>query len=169
MPYPHFEIDVRLIYLFAWKLQTLEQWMPLRSRCYGQRSGQIAVLREDIACPLCLIVAKLVQWNPLESTLPLSMFSLYGRRSRSNCWSLYKCCQPNIFWLFCFKVAKLGTVDALSEDMIPIPFQIMCSKVKVKLLSCLILWISDWWLPNFATMFDFSEKIIPIALWVTQG
>ena len=37
------------------------------------------------------------------------------------------------------------------------------------LKCCLILWLSNWWLPNFSTMFDFSKKIIPIALWVTRS
>ena len=52
----------------------------------------------------------------------------YDPRSRSNCWSLYKCCLFNLY----LKNVKLGSVDALREEMFPIDFQVMWSKIKVK-------------------------------------
>ena len=62
----------------------------------------------------------LIQWMPIESKMtPMDFQVTYiGQRSRSNCclstndaiW-----CLLNVFWLFCWKVVKLSTVDAPKE------------------------------------------------------
>ena len=101
------------------------------------------------------------------------MFSSYGRRSRSNCWSVYKCCQPNIFWLLCFKAARLGTVDAPSEGMTPIPFQIMCSKIKVKLLIFILSVVLsyDFLIDGYQTLLQCltSVRRLSLLLFGSQG
>ena len=55
--------------------------------------------------PLCLKV----QYIFLESRCSQLFFRWCRPRSRSNCWSLYKCCPLNIFIPFWFKVDKIGT------------------------------------------------------------
>ena len=42
------------------------------------------------------------------------------------------CCLLNIFWPLHLMNTKLGAGAALNENMIPIDFQVTCSKVKVK-------------------------------------
>ena len=44
------------------------------------------------------------------------------------------CCPLNIFWPLHLMNTKLGAGAALNENMIPIDFQVTCSKVKVKSL-----------------------------------
>ena len=56
------------------------------------------------------------------------------------------CCPLNIFWPFHLVNTKLGAGVALNEHMIPIDFQVTCSKVKVKpLLSSLCCPLNIFW------------------------
>ena len=67
---------------------------------------------------------------------PLLILRSLGQRSRSNCWSLNKCCPLNISWPFCLKIANLSIADAPWELMFPMMFR---SKVKVKPKCCVLI------------------------------
>ena len=65
------------------------------------------------------------------------------------------CCPLNIFWLLHLVSTKFGAGVALNECMIPIDFQVTCSKVKVKPLfsaHCVVRSILfgpfSWSIPN---------------------
>ena len=52
-----------------------------------------------------------------------------------------------VFVQICWVISKLGTVDAPREEMFPIDFQVMWSKVRIKLLIfilLIILWSFAW-------------------------
>ena len=99
----------------ARKLPNLVQWMPLESiwpllmfrhmvKGQGQNAGLWMSLDHFGGNLL-----NLVQWMPLDSRWPLLMFRSHGLRSRSNIWSLKKCCLFTIsitsiaWWLLNFE------------------------------------------------------------------
>ena len=69
----------------------------------------------------------------------LVSISFHGQRSRSNCWSLYKCCPINIFSFFSLNIVKIGTDDA-KETRYTCILLIFCSHCQRSWSNC---WSSD--------------------------
>ena len=107
-----------------------------------------------------------VQWMPLESRWPILMSRSW---SKSNCWFLKQICLLNISWLLCWKVAKLGIVNALW-------FQLMFNSHGLR--SCSNCWslnkcpLNIFWLPclkfpKHRTVDATKKEMFPIDFLVT--
>ena len=71
-------------------------YAPIKKR--GHFVLHLSVSRSVSLDPFARKLPNLVLLMPLKSRWPLSMFKSHGQRSRSNCWSLKKCCLLNISW-----------------------------------------------------------------------
>ena len=133
-------------HIICGKLPNLVQWMPqvsrwplLMFRSHSQRSRSKLPVFKKIVLSISLnhIARKLphlVQWMPVGSIWTLLIFWSHGQRLRSNYCLWKKCCSLHIFRPLCWKVSKLGTVNASIQLITAIEVQLTCSKVKVKQL-----------------------------------
>ena len=113
------------------------------------------VVRSISFAPFTWSIPNLVQGLPLMSRWSLLIFRSHDQRSRSN-----RSSQPTVLsgqYLLPLHLinTKLSAGVALNEKMIPIDFQVTCSKVKVKPLfsaHCVVWSISfayfTWSIPN---------------------
>ena len=94
-----------------------------------------------------------VQWIPLESRWPILMSRSW---SKSNCWFLKQICLLVISCLLCWKVAKLGTMNALW-------FQLMFNSQGQRSCSnkC-IFWLPCLKFPKHRTVDASKKEMFPI-------